>query len=58
MVGSDPNPSEQERFPFRCLFNMKAKESETEHNGKTAYIDSSLSTQQITNWFETGLLIG
>ena len=51
MVGSDPIPMNKRVVSFQCLFNNKANASETEHNGKTAYIDSSLSTQQITNWF-------
>ena len=51
MVGSEPK--EQEQSPFRCLFNQKVRASETDLNGTTAYINSSLKyTNRLQiNWF-------
>ena len=42
MVGSDPSPMNKRVDSFQCLFHNEAKASETELNGKSAYINSSL----------------
>ena len=56
LVGSQSGwfPKNKRVVSFQCLFNNKAKASETEYKGKTAYIDSCLEYNRL----QTGLVIG